>query len=666
MDKSAGLLEVTVGELRGVEAEMQVWSCALSSFMKVYVGAAGLGSTCSLSAVRCTQQWTGSAAMQPAFSETFSFPLKLSTQHKHLVLELWRTPTFRSQFQLGEALFDLSLLTCASSSSHSSSFPIPSLSSSSLSPSSRSPAALSSSASSSSLVLLDAIPQPVTTAAWLPIRQPVPLEPRPPSSPTPRCPQDEQSDDTQAADLSHNNNPSTDEEEAGLANGEVHVVLRFTPLEAALAQFWQVAGGFFLEDREDTLDARAVSELFSILDVPAALWHGRLSELVPRPLHPRSLYALVLLLGGHARLLPFDASYELALSTLAQPPLSKGAFLLAFAGFRSPLAPRRTAAASSRPFWERQRATVLIEHRETGKVLPEKIDGWVQTALGLMYSSNTGRWVTSRLLPGMLRTMTRTQELKMTKQESRSSIAPFVRLHNIDTSEMLEPLDSFKCFNDFFIRKLKPGSRPIASVEDARVAVSPADCRFLVFPTIGQATSLWIKGKNFSLAKLLWSAADAEVFAGGSLAIARLAPQDYHRFHFPVSGTMRPVEEFQAGTGQYYTVNPLAVREDVDVYTENRRLKVIVDSPHFGRVAIICIGATLVGAIQITAKPGPVSKGDELGFFAFGGSTLIVLFEKDAIAFDHDLLVAAEMPMEKLIKMGTQVGISTKAALLDQ
>ena len=303
---------------------------------------------------------------------------------------------------------------------------------------------------------------------------------------------------------------------------------------------------------------------------------------------------------------------------------------------------------------------MLIENRQTGKVLPEKIDGWVQTALGLMYSSGSGRWLTSKLLPGMLRTMTRTQETKMTKPESRANILPFVQLHNIDTQEMLEPLDKFRNFNEFFIRRLRPGARPLAAPLDPAVAVSPADCRFLVFPTVGHATSLWIKGKNFSVPRLLWSDRDAACFEGGCLAIARLAPQDYHRFHFPVSGVMRPVEEYQQGAGEYYTVNPLAVRENIDVYTENRRLKVIVDSPHFGRVAIVCIGATLVGAIQITAQPGPVEKGQELGYFAFGGSTLIVLFEKDAIQFDHDLLVAAELPMEKLVQMGTRIGISTK------
>lgn len=96
-------------------------------------------------------------------------------------------------------------------------------------------------------------------------------------------------------------------------------------------------------------------------------------------------------------------------------------------------------------------------------------------------------------------------------------------------SQVLEPLDHFKTFNEFFYRKLKPGARPCEYPEDPTVVVSPADCRMMAFQTIEQATKIWIKGMDFTVAKLLDDPAYAQCFDGGSLAVFRLAPQDYHR-----------------------------------------------------------------------------------------------------------------------------------------
>jgi phosphatidylserine decarboxylase len=108
---------------------------------------------------------------------------------------------------------------------------------------------------------------------------------------------------------------------------------------------------------------------------------------------------------------------------------------------------------------------------------------------------------------------------------------------------------------------------------------------------------------------------------------------------------------YEDGGGLYYTVNPIAVRQNVDVFTLNRRCKLFVDSPQFGRVCMVCIGATMVGAIEITAQPGTVHKGEELGYFAFGGSTLIVLFPKLSIRFDQDLLLNSSKPIETIVKV---------------
>ena len=114
-------------------------------------------------------------------------------------------------------------------------------------------------------------------------------------------------------------------------------------------------------------------------------------------------------------------------------------------------------------------------------------------------------------------------------------------------------------FNEFFYRKLKSEARPCTAPDNPAIAVSPADCRSVVFNEIDKATKVWIKGKDFNMKRLLGTAYpdEAAKFEGGALGIFRLAPQDYHRFHVPVDGV---IGEPKAIEGQYYTVNPMAIR----------------------------------------------------------------------------------------------------------
>ncbi len=158
----------------------------------------------------------------------------------------------------------------------------------------------------------------------------------------------------------------------------------------------------------------------------------------------------------------------------------------------------------------------------------------------------------------------------------------------------------------------------------------------MAFETVSEATRLWIKGREFTVSRLLGDAYkdQAERYNGGALAIFRLAPQDYHRFHSPVEGKIGPMKYI---AGEYYTVNvsdfvfhgsralivcfrqPQAIRTALDVYGENARKIVPIDSPHFGRVMAVCVGAMMVGTIATTVKEGDyVQRGQEFGYFAFG------------------------------------------------
>jgi len=209
-------------------------------------------------------------------------------------------------------------------------------------------------------------------------------------------------------------------------------------------------------------------------------------------------------------------------------------------------------------------------------------------------------------------------------------------------------------------RKLKEGARPISSPDDPSILVSGADCRMMAFETVSEATKLWIKGREFTIARLLGPhyTEEALKYNGGALAIFRLAPQDYHRFHSPVDGKIGQMTYI---SGEYYTVNPQAVRSALDVYGENARKIVPIDSPHFGRVYAVCVGAMMVGSIITTVNEGDhVARGDEFGYFAFGGSTIVLLFEKGIVEWDEDLLLNGRACLETLVRVGMRVGRSVR------
>jgi phosphatidylserine decarboxylase len=167
-------------------------------------------------------------------------------------------------------------------------------------------------------------------------------------------------------------------------------------------------------------------------------------------------------------------------------------------------------------------------------------------------------------------------------------------------------------FNEFFYRKLKSDARPIDNHEHPNIIVSPADCRLILFDNISEATRIWIKGHQFSLRYLFEDEQLAQEFDRGSIAIFRLAPDDYHRFHSPIKGIIG--KYMKKITGTYYTVNPIAIKEELDVLTRNQRTVITIESDCFERIAFVAIGALLVGSVNFTVKPNQsIEKGDELG-----------------------------------------------------
>ncbi len=244
---------------------------------------------------------------------------------------------------------------------------------------------------------------------------------------------------------------------------------------------------------------------------------------------------------------------------------------------------------------------------------------------------------------------------RMDRPASRAKVAPFILGYAVDPGEFAEPPESFRTFNEFFYRRLKGEARPIAG--DERTAVFPADGRHLGFPDVSRAEGVFVKGEVFSLGELLQDRDLAERFQRGSMVLSRLCPVDYHRYHFPVGGL---ATEPRLINGWLYSVNPIALRRNIHIFTQNKRAITRIESPEFGLVLMLEVGATCVGSFEYTFPPNSrVVKGSEKGYFKFGGSSTITLFEPGRVKLDDDLVEHTRERCELYARMGDQLGVAT-------
>ncbi|HHJ09442.1 MAG TPA: phosphatidylserine decarboxylase [Bacteroidetes bacterium] len=240
----------------------------------------------------------------------------------------------------------------------------------------------------------------------------------------------------------------------------------------------------------------------------------------------------------------------------------------------------------------------------------------------------------------------------MDSPRSKKKIAPFIREYHIDTS-ICQKKD-YKTFNDFFTRRLKPAARPVD--RDSLVIVSPADGKLMAYPYLDKQDFI-IKGIRFNLYSFLRDSSLARKYDNGSMVMIRLAPTDYHRFHFPVNGTViseKPVKGF------YYSVNPIALRKKIYLLWENRRDYTLIATIPFDTVVMAEVGAAMVGNIIQTYHGNKVVKGEEKGYFKFGGSTIVLLFKPHILKIDHDLVINTSNNLETAVHMGERIGAMVK------
>lgn len=285
-------------------------------------------------------------------------------------------------------------------------------------------------------------------------------------------------------------------------------------------------------------------------------------------------------------------------------------------------------------------------NRKTGELITENPPA--EGLLKFLYDNPFGK---TAILPIAKRKfITSLYGSRMDSPSSVKKIQDFVDQLNIDMSESEKEISEFTSFNDFFYRKLKPGARPI---EEG--FVSPGDGKLIAFENVADVKAFFVKGSSFTLDKFLNDKLLAQQFSNASMIILRLAPNDYHRFHFPYGGT--PSETTQI-KGSYYSVSPYALAGNfARVFCENKREYCILATEDKGDILIAPVGATMVGGIIETYTPNqPLEKGDEMGYFAFGGSTIVILVDKDKLKIDEDILENTRKKMETFVKMGEKIG----------
>lgn len=236
---------------------------------------------------------------------------------------------------------------------------------------------------------------------------------------------------------------------------------------------------------------------------------------------------------------------------------------------------------------------------------------------------------------------------------SKRKIHSFIKEYNIDMNDyIIEDSKKFKSFNEFFYRKIKEEKRPM--LYDKNILISPADSKVLLYENIDNNFKFPVKGYKMNLKDLIQDDNLTESFVNGSLAIFRLAPSDYHRYCFVDYGYVKSEKNVK---GDYYSVNPIALDSVEDLFSKNKRNLTLIETENFGDILYIEVGATFVGSIVQTYNPKQkLIKGEEKGYFKFGGSTIILLFKQNFVSFDQDLIENSLRGIETSLKAREKIG----------
>lgn len=293
---------------------------------------------------------------------------------------------------------------------------------------------------------------------------------------------------------------------------------------------------------------------------------------------------------------------------------------------------------------------IEIFDRYSGKRVQEAVYG--ESSLRFVYETSIGRAGAACLFSRPF--VSQVFGWYMKRPSSKKKIRPFVQEYGLDEKEFSQPLDAYESFNAFFCRELAPGARPVDPAEAS--VVFPADGRHLGFQELGSEDRVFVKGQSWDLSQLLGGDAGLiSRFEGGSLVLSRLCPVDYHHFHFPVGGVAgEPVWLDR----RLYSVSPIALRQRLSYLWMNRRCLTTIHNNSIGAVCFIEVGATNVGSIRHRplAADRTCKKGEPKGWFEFGGSSVITLFQRGTVRLSEDLLSCSREGIELYARCGDVMG----------
>ena len=281
----------------------------------------------------------------------------------------------------------------------------------------------------------------------------------------------------------------------------------------------------------------------------------------------------------------------------------------------------------------------MIYNRDSKEYIYEK-DSFI---LKFLYGNVLGRFILKLFT---MKWFTNLGALYMRSSLSKLRIKKFIKQNNINMEDYV--MDNYKCFDEFFIRKIKEDKRPLNL--DNNLLLSPCDSKLSVYK-IDDDTILNIKNSSYTIGELLNDNELAKSYKGGYCLVFRLCVDDYHRYHYIDDGINMYTKKIN---GIFHTVRPIAFKYK-KVFSENSREYSLLKTNNFGNVIQMEVGALLVGKICNLDKK-EFKRGEEKGYFRFGGSTIVLLFEPNKIIIDQDILDKTSKDIEVKIKLFDVIG----------
>ena len=234
----------------------------------------------------------------------------------------------------------------------------------------------------------------------------------------------------------------------------------------------------------------------------------------------------------------------------------------------------------------------------------------------------------------------------MNKRISKPYISRFIRKNNISLENCEK--EAFSSFNDFFTRRQK--EILLASKEES-IFLSPCDGKLTAYE-ISETTSFTIKKTSYTISELLKAEALSKEYEGGIALLFRLTPDDYHRYMFMDDGVIEKTKKIK---GRLHTVRPIALKNK-KVFSENTREYTVLQTAHFGKMVFMEVGALLIGKISNHKEEGSYTRGEEKGYFEFGGSTILLLLKKDTLLLHEEIYQNTARYEETIVSIGQEIG----------